>query len=394
MTKQEQTIFFELLQAALWEREVELQVFQGDWSWERLLQAFHNHAILGVVAHTILSLPDSYLPNQKQSTFVIEYCANLFQTHQHHKSIIIDIFKKLELSGCNPILLKGEGLASLYPKTCIRSCGDIDIFVGPQKFQTAKRVINGFSTPEEISAAEKMEAEHHYHIHSNGIVFEIHKYPGIAADLSYRRVYQEISTQLLLTNQSSILLSTTISSNQFAIQVPSVEYNGWYLFNHLAQHFRDDGVGIRQFCDWLIVLKNNCSFSNNNEFNLEQLLLQIGMKRAWTILGGILVFQLGLPASDFPLFDKNKANMSQGFILSEIVNGRNFGFKSSNSDYKNIPHGFRRLLLSLKNLYCSSRPLYIISPSYPFRNFFYRLRFGLNGLLLRNLHFSIIKKQL
>lgn len=383
MTKQEQAIFFELLQAALWEREVDLQVFQGDWSWDRLLHSFQAHVLIGVVADTILSLPAEYHPGIQQQQFILQTVASLLQTHQELNMAAAKMMKLLEETECVPVLLKGQGLTRYYPKHCLRSCGDIDIYVGPEKMPIAIDAIEQYVQAEGWEITDRHETDHHYQFTLNGIVYEIHRYPGIAGNLPYRHEYQQIALPYLQREQTELVTLQT-PSGSVPVRVPSSQFNSWYIFNHLLQHYREGGVGIRQFCDWLLVLKSlDATESRNLVPSLSQILPQIGLKRAWTILGGILVHQLGLPTDSFPLFDPSKAKQSQRLVLHEIVEGYNFRFKSATDGYKQIPHGIRRIWNGMKEVYFIARPLYVITPLYPIKYIIYRIRFGINGVLSR-----------
>lgn len=383
MNRQEQTIFFELLRAALWEREVDLRVFQGEWSWERLLLSFQSHALVGVVAHTILNLPADYQPDVRQQQFIIQTVASLVQTHQQLNQATCEMMSLLEDAGCSPILLKGQGLTAYYPKHCLRTCGDIDIYVGPDKMQLALDTIGKKAQKEGWKISDVHETNHHYQFSLNGMIYEIHRYPGIAGNLHYRHEFQQVALPRLqpaLTQFEN--LQTPVGS--IAVRVPSPQFNSWYIFNHLLQHYREGGVGIRQFCDWLLVLRSmDTTETGDLASHLSEILSQIGLKRAWIILGGILVYQLGLPSDAFPLFDASMATRSQGHILQEIVEGHNFRFRSATEGYKQLPHGIRRIWSGMKEVYLIARPLTVISPLYPLSYMIYRMRFGVNGVVER-----------
>lgn len=383
MTRQEQVIFFELLRASLWEHEVNTLVFSEDWSWDPLIKSFHDHALIGVVADSVLNLPAEYQPDISQLQFILQTVASLVQTHQKLNLAAAEMMTLLEEAGCVPVLLKGQGLTRYYPTHCLRTCGDIDIYVGPEMLPIAIEAIQNRAQVQGCSISNCHETDHHYQFSLNGIVYEIHRYPGIAGNLSYRHEYQQIALPYLQRERTELVELQTPSGN-VPVRVPSSQFNSWYIFNHLLQHYREGGVGIRQFCDWLLVLKSlDESELRKITASLSETLREIGLKRAWTILGGILFHQLGLPSDRFPLFDAFKAKQSQGLVLYEIVEGYNFRFKSATDSYKQIPHGIRRIWSGMKEVYFIARPLYVISPLYPFKYIIYRIRFGISGVFSR-----------
>lgn len=384
MTKQEQTIFFELLRAALWEREADPHVFQGDWSWHQLLQSFQDHAVLGIVAHTILNLPPEYQPDIQQQSQIFQTVASLVQTHQTLNQAAGEMMALLQAAGCTPVLLKGQGLVKYYPKNCLRSCGDIDIYVGPDQMQRAVEAITSKVQAEVGEITDPHEMDHHLQFTLHDIVYEIHRYPGIAGNLHYKHEYQQTAQPYLQPAQTEFVNLET-PSGSVSVCVPTSQFNSWYIFNHLLQHYREGGVGIRQFCDWLQVLRSveDAEASSNLASSLSTILAQLGLQRAWQILGGILVHQLGLPAEKFPLYDESKAKQSQGHVLQEIILGHNFRFHSATDGYKQIPHGIHRIWSGMKEVYLIARPLSVISPLYPLSYMIYRMRFGVNGVVER-----------
>jgi Uncharacterised nucleotidyltransferase len=58
-----------------------------------------------------------------------------------HQSKIQNIFRLMRAAGVEPILLKGWGIARLFPQPALRPYGDIDLFVRSRDSRAAKRVI-------------------------------------------------------------------------------------------------------------------------------------------------------------------------------------------------------------------------------------------------------------
>lgn len=384
MNQRERLIFFELLRSALWEHEVDTAVFEGDWIWLNILQAFQKHSLLGIVADAIMKLPADFLPEEQQQSFLFMYTANLVIGHQRLNSAIRDSFKQLEAAGCSPILLKGQGLTRLYPKTCLRSCGDVDIYVGPEQMETAQRVFKNNATPEAIKKADEGEVVHEYKIVIDGIIYEIHRYLGGAGNKNRREAFNRLSLDAL-NPQNTVQVSLKALDGSFLISVPSRQVNAWFIFNHLVQHFHVNGVGLRQFCDWMMVLRNEELGVRNEEhkkldtLKLSETLHQLGLLRAWKILSGILVHQLGFPAESMPLYDEKMAQKSQGFILDQIIEGDNFRFGMMPDGHQDS-NFFRRVLNSLEVYYKTSRSTFVISRSYPIRKFCERIVYGVRRI--------------
>lgn len=391
MNSTEKDIYLELIRAALWERPVDMAVFRGKWRWSVLLEAFKKHDLLGVVANVVILLPEEVKPSVVEMGQVYNYLGSLIQSHRQLNKRLAEVMPKLEAVGCKPLLLKGQGLSSLYPKTCVRACGDLDIYVGDEKMAEAKAVVNEMASPEEVEAAKEHDIERHYQIIINDIVYEIHPSVGEAGNKCYEKEYESLANQYLESfgcEQVSLPIS---ADDNIDVKVLPLAFNVWYVFNHLVDHLCDAGVGLRQFCDWMMIIRNYgisesrnigslpdcCSGCRNSEvpkfriseipeFHLEETLKAVGLLRAWKILGGILVYQLGLPKEEFPLFDERMAKKSQGFLVDDILNGGRFRFGTIEEIQAQAPKGWKHIWSNLHFYYYISRPRFVLSPWAPY----------------------------
>lgn len=376
MTPIEQNIFFELLRAAIWQRDVDIRIFDAAFSWGNICRALESHALLALAADAIMKVND-YLPAEKQlnpmqQMAIMQHSATVAQTHYELNNAIIKTFSVLQQAGCHPLLLKGQGLATLYPLSNTRSCGDIDIYVGLSEYDKVCRAIRQMINNPAAEAQAEEEA-HHYEIHDGNIIYEIHRYPSVAGNQRYQDRYYALSSLYLAPGTYD---SMTIGSTP--IQVPTLQYNVLYVFNHLCQHIWEGGVGIKQLIDWMLLLNHALK---NTDFSLERLkidLKQIGLYRAWQILGGVLVNQLGMPQSAFPFWDDRLSNKSQGYYLDELVGGATFATKTKfEKDYKSQT-GLNRKIEALKYYYSLCRPVSIISPLFAAQRFLFFLKHAAN----------------
>lgn len=370
MTSQERHIFYELLRSSLWEHEPDLTVFEGEWDWNTILQAYQNHSLLGIVADVIANLPEDCQPPAEQQFLLFNHIGNLIQSHQTRNRAIGIICGELKEAGCFPILLKGQGLSILYPKKCIRSCGDIDIYVGPLWMETAKQVVRARASEEAIKMADAGDVDHEYKIIIEGLVFEIHRYPGGAGNKYKSKTFKDFAVNAL-SRENSELVALPLANDSISVMVPDAKINVWYIFNHIVQHFHVSGVGLRQFCDWMMVLKQLMKDMDRDAIEAELMfpLQKMGLVRSWKILSGILVHQLGFSAESMPLYDAKMAQKSQGYILDQIIEGEDFRFGMMPDGHQDS-NIFRRVLNSLEVYYKTSRSTFVISRSYPIRKFY------------------------
>lgn len=374
MNKTEQHIFFHLLRTALWQREPDATPFQSeDWQWRNILIALDNHALLALAADAIMTindmLPASKQLNPMQSMNLMQHCASVAQTHYDLNAAVIKSFVQLQQAGCTPILLKGQGLATLYPIKNTRSCGDIDIYVGKQQFTKACHVIDEYcGNP--YHEEEVQDGDIHYKTSIGNIEFEIHHSASYTSIPSIWDEYNQWAAEWLVPEKC---MQTDISDTKVA--TPPYQFYVIYIFEHLLKHLRYEGVGVRQFIDWAMLLYNAMNTSALSVPTLEKDLRRFHLLDAWQVLGGILVYQIGLPKDKFPLWKERKARQSQGKNLDFIVECGNFGENiTANREFANMPPSMHRNLLAFKHYLSRLQFEYQLLPWDTPRRFFRQLK--------------------
>ena len=348
MSQTEQDIFFSLLKISLWNREKDKLYLQerlerSDYSWSSILKSIEDHALLGVVADTILSLSEQNQLNDQQKNYLLQYVANSHQKRFLTQQVLVEVFEKFEALGCNPILLKGEGLAQLYPSRSIRACGDVDVYVGTKDFDKAVTCLNSICDAKDLDHA--VFNKHDYSIKYKGILFEIHFKPGYASVEKAEQRFQELANYWLIPEKCQTI---TILGKQ--ILIPSAQYNILYVFEHLARHFRNSELGIRQFLDWALLLEKTDFQESVLKKNLEELFVLV----AWKRLGGVLHEGLGMER--IPFIEVNDSKLSKELIRVVMSRG-NFGKQQT---YLELKGKFFFLLSFFKK----SREVALVFPEY------------------------------
>lgn len=365
MNSSEQDIFFSILRLSLWDREEDKRTLQRlleqrSYSWPAVLQAFVDHALLGVVANTILSLSDTDQPDEKQRSFIVQYVANLCQRHFLIQQVIVEVFESLETVGCSPILLKGEGLAQLYSSQCVRACGDVDVYVGKQDFDKAVACMQSICEAKDVAHAKF--GNHDYSVSYRGILFEVHFTPGYASVEKAEQRFQQLATEWLVPERCE---SITILGKK--ILVPAAQYNLLYNFEHLARHYRNSELGIRQFVDWAVLLDK----LHFNDSILKQNLEDLQVLDAWQRMAGVMQVALGVEQVPFV---EQRANRRSQKILTVVMSRGNFAQQSTELEAKG---GIFYILSLFKKL----REIALVFPDYAWKWLQKQLRISFHGLL-------------
>lgn len=331
MTKQTQDIFFAIIQAAIWtdddghptdDRMSEVTQFvPNGYDWTDLIRALEEHSMLGVVADAIMRMPSAKRPTQAQQNSILSHVAQLVRQRYKMRQTIVKVFKTLEGSDCHPILLKGEGLATLYPKTCHRSIGDVDLYLCPDEFDRGVEICRTMATIDSQHPNEFVDC--HQLLSIDGVDFEIHNQPGYCATGTCEEAYQQYSRPWL-----DWRIADTVLINGMDIRVFNHTYNLFYVFNHLGDHYCTDGLGVRQFIDVIYLLRQK---KNINTKELQNALTTTDNLRAWIIFSAFMHLYLDVPADMIPLYDNKQESKVTTRLVSYITDNGNFGFYNAHN---------------------------------------------------------------
>lgn len=254
---------------------------------------------------------------------VVEKCAG---SHKVANTVISVITSELQAAGIPSVLLKGQGIASYYPVPELRQAGDIDIYVGSANYVNACTVMgNHFARQED-------DSDKHACFHVGGSLYlELHEFTEVLHPERLNRIYQAISDEG--TASANVVIRTLDGTG---IHTPEDTFNAFYIFNHLWEHTRSMGIGIRQLCDWAMFLH-----THNGQLDTERLgrwLKELKLKNVWQVFGCAAVELLAISPEDVPFYDPHKAKRGHrlaGFILDQ---GDNSEFKHGRGDSGSIKH--------------------------------------------------------
>lgn len=305
--------FFELLRSGLWGHSADVSLFtEGVIFWDKIYILSRQQAVLGLVFDGMQTLPrDLHPPRQ----LYLKWYAEVIQIEEGNKSldkIVGELFSIYKQAGLTPILLKGQGIACLYRNPGRRQFGDIDIYIGKEKFDNANELI--IENGGEVNGPDNFK---HASFMYKGASVENHRYIERPANPRSRKTFFEfIDNQL--NNKTNL-----ITLDNYMISVPSPSFNVAYIFIHALYHHFRGGIGLRQLCDWSRVLdqideKTDLTFVSEL---FEQMKIYNGAKS----FAYIATDYLGLKKDK--LFFLRLENMEIGGekLLQSILSGGNFG---------------------------------------------------------------------
>lgn len=213
------------------------------------------------------------------------------------------------------VVLKGMASASYYKEPMLRMMGDVDVLVSPDNITKADELLKsiGFVTTDDINGDDM----HIGYKRKDGISCELHRRIGWAPNNS---VGDTVNKYLSDIFEKSVEYKT---QNGCCI-VPCKFHHGLILLLHTATHLTHEGVGLRHLCDWAVFVN---SFSNDEFVDLfEKPLKDMGLWRFAQLITLCCVKYLGCDTKEWA--GECEQTLLEG-IITDILNGGNFGFKDT-----------------------------------------------------------------
>lgn len=275
-----------------------------------------KQTVLGIIANAVKNLPDDVArPSSGIMSRLIAYCMQLENTN---KRVNLEVMKWSEFfkeRGYSSIVLKGQGIAQLYPTPLLRNPGDIDLWV-----------IGDNSEITELVKRELKPKEILYHnsvIHTDaGIELEVHTRPSFIYN-----PLRNLKIQRWFNNWARECVFIDLPENAGRISVPSDRMNRIFLLLHLYRHVFSEGIGLRQMADYALLLNKGCSDDDKRE--CYTLLKELGMESFAASV--MYLMKVVFCLNDDVLI--TKADVKGGsMLLKECLEGGNFGFYNANID--------------------------------------------------------------
>ena len=309
--------YFALLQAAIWDRPV---AYEGAIDWPKVMQLSEHHATVTLLCDVASKMNDGRQPGPEMLALMKQQMrANLF-FQMRLKQAMLQAVSMLREHDIEPVLLKGFSLAQLYPNPALRQFGDIDLFVGLEKFHEACAVLRAM--PGSYNWGVILDSGRHFNIEFGEYSLEIHRVSSEILEAEENAVYMELERQGLVINAEEVELEGA------RLRVPSKDFMVFFTFYHAWHHFLTSGVGWRQLCDIAMTLH-----AYHDQINMEQFrrsLEALHLMKPWQSFGYLLVRQLGLPESEMPFYSSKLGHTPDrlyDYIMAEGNFGRDETFK-------------------------------------------------------------------
>ena len=305
------------IRCALWGREPE----ERDEDWTAVMKAAEQQTVFGLVLHGAGKL----MAGQVRQKQVFEWVGITEQIRQRN------LLMNKELAGFDKFMkeqhidyrvVKGQVVASCYPQPLLRQSGDIDLFCTTRHYDRFSKLLQDKGIKTHYDASEK-----HAEFERNGFLYELHW----TLNNFSRKEWQQYFDRILQEDKGM-----TMKIGDAEIPTLSPTTNALYIFIHLFHHLIHSGVGLRQFCDWMMWLHRYQEKIDKEE--LLRHLKKLDLERPYRVLGAVLVEQLGLPEHEFPLAITDKDRKRSRKLMADIMKMGNFGHNKQKTGSLGLIH--------------------------------------------------------
>ncbi|KGE14164.1 nucleotidyltransferase family protein [Sphingobacterium deserti] len=311
--------FFCLLRLGLWEATDEAAHSYFPISaeqWEKVLQLAVKHTVEGILFDGLNKLPLSLHPPK---ALLLRWTVRVDAIERRNvwmNKIIAAQARFFTTQNIQPILLKGQGLASCYPNPNHRICGDIDWYVEGREDNKAL-----FSILQEQHLKPEKQAGFSFSFLWKNCDTEIHQ-----RLLDVHNPF--VKSYLKRLEHTERPRSITLELHKESVFLPSALLTYVQVNVHILKHLLSFGIGMRQLCDSARVCFQYAHKIDGEE--LRAVYRKLGISKWIDLLHILLVKYIGLETAKlpFPLPEDVQAD----WMMREILVAGNFGFHDDRVD--------------------------------------------------------------
>ena len=324
-----QKVFWELVNAGLWEKEVHLSQYESI-DYPEVYRLAEVQSVLGLVAAGLERVADVRIPQQ----WTLQLSGQAILLEQRNKAMnafIAKLISKLREEDIYTLLVKGQGIAQCYEKPLWRAAGDVDLYLSKDNYNKAKAFL--------IPLAQYVEAEDKNKLHQgmtiDGWIVELHGTMHTYISGRINKVNDEVHRDIFFNGNVR-----SWNDNGVQVFLPSANNDAIIVFNHFINHFYGEGVGLRQICDWCRLL---WTYKDSLNYRvLESRIKKAGLYSEWKAFAAFAVDYLGMPIEAMPFYeDKPSLHRKAEKICKLVIETGNFG-QNNDESYRSKYSGLTR----------------------------------------------------
>ena len=326
-------LFFHLIRCGIG-RQGELPHTPSHDEWKELFEIAKKQTLAGIAFAAVERLPQQQRPPKEIILQLYTLCDRIKRENCELDKKADAVSQKFRSEGFNNCILKGQGIAQLYPNPSLRTPGDIDIWLGGGDKKiieyVRKHIPNSLPT--------------YHHIDFPilpGLEIEVHYRPSWLYNPFANKRLQRFFEENAATQFGNNITTTGGSS----FPVPTVAFNRVYILLHIYRHLFQEGIGLRQLLDYYFVL--NHGFSQEEGKECAKTLKELGLEKFAAATTYILQEKFGLEREKQIIAPDNRRGE---FLLNEVMTAGNFGKYDTRYSMVSKENEFAHFLNSMKRI--------------------------------------------
>lgn len=345
--------FFELIQVAVGRRET-LTDIPSEEEWAAVFEQARQQTLVGVLYEAVERLPKTQRPPRAVLLQWYMLVQQIKQANERLNGGAAALTHFFAAHGLRSVVLKGQGVALLYPHPELRMPGDIDLWVEGGRRKILEIIKND-------SPANSLTYHHIDYEGLKGIKTEVHFTPMWMYCYWLNKKLQKYFSD---ESPRQFANRAELPSGEL-IGVPTMDFNCVFQLVHIFRHFLFEGIGLRQLMDYYFVLKQG--LADNERAQVVSTLRGLGLYR---FAGAVMYVQEKIFWLDKKFLLVEPRERDGEFLLEEVMLAGNFGFYDMRFAHKDRAYLHRTLRLSR---FLKSYPMEVLG-AVPFKlwHLFYR----------------------
>mgnify|MGYP000856146560 CR=1 FL=1 len=308
--KEKHIILTELLSAALRNKAPNFEKYKGmTIDWQEIFNEARTHQVHSLIYPVVneinaeVGVEKEIMEAWKQSVLT---CGFQMICNQLWIGEVIEILNSFEIK---TIVLKGMVVSKWYPHPELRTMGDADILVMEKDLKKTTQLLHGMGY---ISQKDR-KTKHIEFYKKDYIAIELHR---LLADCSFIKNADLLNNDAWSEPMEIELGNTKTLALSWEMQII-------YCCIHMASHISNQGIGLRQLCDLVVIVEKGSDNINWNivhdksiKYGIDQFVSAI-----FTVCHRLFNLEVPFVFSDCTLSDTSNIDL----LIKDILDGGNFG---------------------------------------------------------------------
>jgi hypothetical protein len=297
--------FFELIQISVGTRYGFSRVPSAK-VWAAIFDTAEKQSLVGVLLVGLEKLPAEQRPPQRLLLEWIGIQQIVVSTNNNQDRRSKELYEWFKEKGFDNCIIKGQGVARLYPEPELRQAGDIDIWVNADRDDIVGKMLT------ESIGVSVIDYVNCHVAFFDDVEVEVHFRPSY-----FFNPFANKRLQKWIQGKKSVQMTSFDDTVGFCY--PTISFNLVFSLIHIYRHVFSEGIGLRQLMDYYYILKHSTEAERKEAFDT---LCSLGLKRFVATVMYVMRRVFNIDTSLLLC----QPNQKEGdYLLAEMLRGGNFG---------------------------------------------------------------------